>query len=420
MTPSKDQKPLRIAMLSYHASPLASLGNAKSGGMNVYVGEISRHLAARGHRVDVYTRGPQGVQPLGDGARVISLPAGPQDDTPVHELAAYLPEFESGLLNFAQQEGVQYDVLHAHYWLSGLVGMHLKKQWGAPLVLMFHTLGLVKNRVTALGAQESAARIRGELRAMHAADAVVAATPAERAELQWLYELRSNKVRVIPPGVDLARFQPQDKTVARNLLGWEDGKHHLLFVGRIEALKGIDTLIRSLHFVRDEWPEMKIRVHIVGGDLEGSQYALDTELARLRAVTRALGLQDQVEFLGSRSQDTLPLYYAAADALVMPSYSESFGMVALEAMSCGRPVIASSVGGLKYLVQDGVSGYHVREGDAPQLAARIMALLGEPGALERMGRAARSEAVRYSWSRTAAEVEGVYAGLLAAKAPDTR
>ncbi len=411
MTPSESQKPLRIAMLTYHASPLASLGNAKSGGMNVYVGELSKHLAERGHRVDVFTRGPQDVRPLAEGARVISLPAGPQDDAPVHELAAYLPEFESGLLSFVQREGLQYDVLHAHYWLSGLVGMHLKKKWYTPLVLMFHTLGLVKNRIAALGAQESAARIRGELRAMHAADAVVAATPAERAELQWLYELRSQKVRVIPPGVDLTRFQPQDKTAARRLLGWDTAEHHLLFVGRIEALKGIDTLIRSLHFVRDAMPELPVRAHIVGGDLEGSQYALDTELARLRAVTRALGLQDQVEFLGSRSQDTLPLYYAAADALVMPSYSESFGMVALEAMSCGRPVIASSVGGLRYLVQDGVTGYHVREGDAPQLAGRIMALLADPAALARMGAAARSEAVRYSWSRTAAEVEGVYRGL---------
>ncbi len=415
MTPIKAHKPLRIAMLTYHASPLASLGSAKSGGMNVYVGELSRSLAARGHLVDVYTRGPQDVQPLGDGARVISLPAGPLDDAPVHELAAYLPEFESGLRSFVQKEGLQYDMLHAHYWLSGLVGMHLKKKWYTPLVLMFHTLGLVKNRIAALGAQESAARIRGELRAMHAANAVVAATPAERAELQWLYELRSEKVRVIPPGVDLTRFQPQDKAAARKLLGWTEGQHHLLFVGRIEALKGIDTLIRSLHFVRDERPDLPVQVHIVGGDLEGSQYALDTELARLRAVTRALGLQDQVEFLGSRSQDTLPLYYAAADALVMPSYSESFGMVALEAMSCGRPVIASSVGGLRYLVQDGLTGYHVREGDAPQLAGRIMALLGEAGALERMGSAARSEAVRYSWSRTAAEVEGVYWRVLAAQ-----
>ncbi|MCW5873774.1 MAG: glycosyltransferase [Anaerolineales bacterium] len=403
---------MRIAMLTYHASPLASLGSAKSGGMNVYVGELSRQLAARGHTVDVFTRGPHAVRPLAERARVVLLPAGPDEEMAVQDLAAYIPEFLAGVRVFAAQAGHAYDVVHAHYWLSGLVGMHLKQEWGAPQVLMFHTLGLVKNRIAALGVQESAARIRGELRAMHAADAVVAATPAERAELQWLYELRSDKVHVIPPGVDLERFQPQDKAAACKLLGWDCHEHHLLFVGRIEALKGIDTLIRSLHFVRDQAPDMPVRVHIVGGDLEGSQRALDSELARLRAVTRGLGLQDQVDFLGSRSQDTLPLYYAAADALVMPSYSESFGMVALEAMACGRPVIASSVGGLRYLVQDGATGYHVREGDAPQLAARILALLGDDGALQRMGTAARAEAQRYSWGRAAAEVEGVYSRLL--------
>jgi len=411
MTPA-NSKPLRIAMLTYHASPLASLGSAKSGGMNVYVGELSRHLAGRGHTVDVFTRGATAVHSLAERARVVSLPAGPEDEAPVQDLAAYIPEFLAGVRAFAAREGQAYDVVHAHYWLSGLIGMHLKQAWGAPLVLMFHTLGLVKNRIAALGAQESAARIRGERRAMAAADAVVAATPAERAELQWLYELRSDKVNVIPPGVDLARFRPHDKAEACKLLGWSCEERHLLFVGRIEALKGIDTLIRSLHFVRDEAPGLPVRAHIVGGDLEGSQHALDSELARLRAVTRGLGLQDQVDFLGSRSQDTLPLYYAAADALVMPSYSESFGMVALEAMACGRPVIASSVGGLQYLVQDGVTGYHVHEGNAPQLAARIMALLGDDDALERMGDAARREAVRYSWSRTAAEVEGVYIRLL--------
>lgn len=413
--------PLRIAMLSYHASPLASLGSAKSGGMNVYVGELSRQLAARGHTVDVFTRGPHAERPLGERARVISLPAGPDEEMPVQDLAAFIPEFLAGVRRFAADElattGRQaYDVVHAHYWLSGLIGMHLKQEWGVPLVLMFHTLGLVKNRIAALGVQESAARIRGERRAMQAADAVIAATPVERAELQWLYELHSDKVHVIPPGVDLQRFKPLEKAAACKLLGWDCAERHLLFVGRIEALKGIDTLIRSLHFVREAAPAWPLRVHIVGGDLEGSQHALDSELARLRAVTRALGLQDQVDFLGSRSQDTLPLYYAAADALVMPSYSESFGMVALEAMACARPVIASSVGGLRYLVQDGLTGYHVREGDAPQLAGRILRLLGDPARLERMGAAARREAQRYAWSRTADAVQAVYRQLLAAQA----
>lgn len=403
---------LRIAVLSYHASPLAPLGGAKSGGMNVYVGELSRALAARGHAVDVFTRGALALQPLAKGARVVSLPAGPHEELPVQDLAAFLPEFVAGVRDFAAQQGAPYDIIHAHYWLSGLIGMHLKAQWGAPMLLMFHTLGLVKNRIAALGAQESAARIRGERRAMAAADRVVAATPAERAELQWLYELRSDKVSVIPPGVDLQRFRPGDKAAARRALGWAVDGRHLLFVGRIEALKGIDTLIRSLHFVREAAPPFELHVHIVGGDLEGSYAALEGEMARLRSVTYGLGLQDQVSFLGSRGQEDLPRYYAAADALVMPSYSESFGMVALEAMACGRPVIASNVGGLKYLVQDGVTGYHVREGQPEQLAARALALLGDEAALQRMGAAARREAEAYSWQRAAGEVNNLYSLLL--------
>lgn len=403
--------PLRIAMLSYHASPLASLGSKKSGGMNVYVGEFSRALAARGHRVDVFTRGQRGVQPLAGGARLVSLPAGPAGEPPVSELAAYLPEFIAGVQAFAAGEGLHYDVVHAHYWLSGLVGMHLKRAWGAPLVLMFHTLGLVKNRIAVLGQQESAARIRGERRALTAADRVVAATPAERADLQWLYEVHSDRVCVIPPGVDLLRFRPMDKNAARNQLGWPQPEHSLLYVGRIEALKGIDTLIRAMHFVRDQAPELALRVRIVGGDLEERFDALEGEMARLRALTYALGLQDQIEFLGSRGQEELPAYYAAADLVVMPSYSESFGMVALEAMASGRPVVASNVGGLTYLVQNGETGYHVREGRPEELAGRVLTLLGDEAALQRMGAAARALAETYSWARTAEEIEALYAEL---------
>lgn len=410
MTPASN--PLRIAMLSYHASPLASLGSKKSGGMNVYVGELSRALAVRGHHVDVYTRGKHAVQPLADSVRLISLPAGPAGEQPMGQLAAYVPEFISGVQAFAAAEGLHYDIVHAHYWLSGVIGMHLKRAWGTPLVLMFHTLGLVKNRITVLGQQESAARIRGERRAMAAADRVVAATPAERADLQWLYELRSDKVRVIPPGVDLARFQPGNKAAARDKLGWPLGEHALLYVGRIEALKGIDTLIRAMHFVRDQAPELPFRVRIVGGDLEERFDALEGEMARLRAFIYALGLQDQIEFLGSRSQEELPDYYAAADVVVMPSYSESFGMVALEAMASGRPVIASNVGGLTYLVQNGETGYHVREGRPEELAGRVLTLLGDEAALQRIGAAARGVAETYSWARAAGEIEALYLELM--------
>lgn len=404
---------MRIAILSYHTSPLALLGGKHSGGMNVYVRELSRELGGLGHQVDVFTRASAAaIEPIAAGARLISLSAGPARELPLNELPAHIPEFAQAAADFALGEGVNYDVIHAHYWMSGLVGAQLKQAWSAPMVLMFHTLGLVKNRIAALGPLESDARIRGERQAMAAADRVVAATPAERYDLQWLYELRSDRVSVVAPGVDLQLFHPAPKAEARRALGLPADEHLLLYVGRIEALKGTDTLIRATYLLANHKQAEKINVLVIGGDVEESLETMGSEMARLLALTRELGLQDQISFLGSRRQRELPTYYAAADAVVMPSYSESFGMVALEAMACGRPVVASRVGGLAYLVQDGVTGYHVQEGNAEELARRLTELLGNDELLERMGAAARREAEKYSWEKTAKEIINLYLRLL--------
>ncbi len=404
---------MRIAMLSYHTSPLAALGGKHSGGMNVYVRELSRELAGLSHQVDVFTRAPAAmIEPIAPGVRLISLPAGPAHKLSLTELAVYIPAFAQAVTDFASGEGVNYDVIHAHYWMSGLVGARVKQAWSAPMVLMFHTLGLVKNRIAALGPLESESRIRGERQAMAAAERVVAATPAEQYDLQWLYELHSDRVCVVSPGVDLKIFHPSPKAEARIALGLPTNEPLLLYVGRIEALKGIDTLIRAAYLLAHDKPAEKIRVLVIGGDVEEGLETLGSEMARLRALTRELGLQDQISFLGSRRQRELPTYYGAADAVVMPSYSESFGMVALEAMASERPVVASRVGGLAYLVQDGVSGYHVQEGNPEELAGRLTELLSNAGLLERMGTAARREAEKYSWNKTAREIEGLYEHLL--------
>jgi D-inositol-3-phosphate glycosyltransferase len=396
-------------MLSYHTSPLAALGGKHSGGMNVYVRELSAHLATLGHQVDVFTRGTAfAEEAIANGARLITLPAGPALPQTKHELQAHIPEFAQQVKSFAQRESLDYDLVHAHYWMSGLIGAELKRAWGVPMLLMFHTLGLVKNRITALGERESEERIRGERKAMAAADRVVAATPAERAELQWLYELRSDRVSVIPPGVDLGRFEPIHKHSARATLGLPLDQKLLLFVGRIEALKGIDTLIRACYWLRNTQDLEDMQVWIIGGDVEEGLDQAGSEIARLHTLTRELGMQDQVRFLGSRSQQQLPTYYSAADVVVMPSYSESFGMVALEAMACARPVVASRVGGLAYLVQDGVTGYHVQEGDSQELSGRLATLLEDDALLERMGQAARAEAEKYSWGRVAQEIDQLY------------
>jgi len=399
---------MRIAMLSYHTSPLAALGGKHSGGMNVYVREMSVHLARLGHQVDIFTRGTQFTrQTLDGGVQLISLPAGPQREVEKNALPAYIPEFVDGILEFSNAQNPKYDMIHAHYWMSGLVGAQLKAAWSVPMVLMFHTLGLVKNRIAMLGERESDERIRGERRALAAADHIVAATPAEQADLQWLYEVPTQRIGVIPPGVDLEHFRPTAKTEARVALRYPIDESLVLFVGRIEALKGIDTLIRATHLLLGESSlgGKKFRVQIIGGGVDEDLESLGSELSHLRNLARELGVQDQVEFLGSRRQADLPTYYGAADVVVMPSYSESFGMVALEAMACGRPVVASRVGGLAYLVQDGVTGFHVQEGEAAQLAGRLEVLLGDERLLAKMGSAARQEAEGYSWERTAKEIE---------------
>ena len=380
--------------------------------MNVYVRELSVQLAKRGHWVDVFTRGVgESTQTIAAGDRLITIVAGPHREVEKGELASFIPEFSRRVEGFAQAEDLRYDLIHAHYWMSGLAGLELKKTWDVPMVVMFHTLGLVKNRIAVLGERESDERIRGERRALAAAGMVVAATPAELADLQWLYELASAKAAVIPPGVDLDQFHPMDKVAARKKLGLPQNEHQILFVGRIEALKGIDTLIRAAHLMTSSG-SAPFQVQIIGGDVEENLEQLGSEMSRLRELTRELGLEDRVQFLGSRRQRELPTYYAAADVVVMPSYSESFGMVALEAMACGRPVIASRVGGLMYLVQDGVTGFHVQEGSAYEMAARLEELLRDAKRLERMGTAARREAEKYSWERAAREIEGLYTRLI--------
>lgn len=400
-------------MLSFHTSPLATLGGKHSGGMNVYIRELSKQLAARGHSVDVFTRGTQlKEEPIGPGARLVSISAGPAHELLKNELAAHIGEFADGVAGFAAKEGLAYDVIHAHYWMSGLAGKKLKAAWGVPMVLMFHTLGLVKNRITAIGERESDERIHGERKALAAADLVIAATPAEQADLQWLYEVHSDHICVISPGVDLGRFHPGDKQAARSALTLPPDESLLLFVGRIEALKGIDTLIRAAHLLMSQG-ERKFRVKIIGGDIEEELEMLGSEMQRLRSLARELGVQDWIEFAGSRTQDELPQWYAAADIVVMPSYSESFGMVALEAMASGRPVVASRVGGLAYLVKDGETGYHVQEGDAGELAARIHQLLEDAGLLERIGAEGRAEAERYSWQDAAKQIESAFRNLVA-------
>lgn len=408
----------RIAILSVHTCPLALLGGKKTGGMNVYVRDFSRELARQGITVDVFTRSQDDCVPmvnhdLGENGRVIHIPAGPEKPIPVGEVENYLDEFAQNVLQFAQDEDIHYDLIHSHYWLSGLVAEKLRDVWHTPIVHMFHTLGHMKNRIAQSENQRAPqSRIDGESRVLRTADRIIAATPAEQAQLNWLYGADLDKVSIIPPGVDLERFTPIDKKEAKTHVGIPCGDKNILFVGRIEPLKGIDTMLQAMALIQKRYPEAvkNTCMAIVGGDPWSDD--LDEEMARLQDLRQELDIHDLVTFLGSKDQDILPNYYAAAEVVVMPSHYESFGMVALEAMAMGTPVIASEVGGLAFLVKDGRNGFHVPSRDPEALAERIYTLIADPNCRDSLGQQARAYAQQFAWPIIVERMMGVYADVL--------
>lgn len=421
MLPMTNAPVRRVAMLSVHTCPLAMLGGKKTGGMNVYVRDLATELGRQGIYVDVFTRSEDACQPqvrhdLGERARVIHVKAGPEVPVRPQDIADHLDEFVEGVLAFAEEENLTYDLLHSHYWLSGLVAEGLREAWlrqsgrYVPIVQMFHTLGHMKNLISPSEAEKAGEeRIAGETRIIQQiADQIVAATPAEEDQLVLLYEADPQKITIIPPGVDLSRFHPLNRQEARRELGIPCQGKNIMFVGRIEPLKGIDTLIEAAAILRDHHPEMMEHTcfSIVGGDPWAEN--LDAEMARLQALSHKLQVTDLVGFLGSKNQNSLPSYYAAAEVVVMPSHYESFGLVALEAMAMGTPVIASEVGGLAHLVRDGVTGFHVPPRDPATLANRICVLLSDPELRDQFGRQARQHALQYEWHIVAGRVRQLY------------
>ena len=409
----------RIAMLSVHTCPLAALGGKETGGMNVYVRDLSRELGRRGIHVDVFTRSQNPAVPkvstaLGQRCRTIHLPAGPEKPYDKNLVFDHLPQFVEGVKNFAQEESIAYDLIHSHYWLSGWVAGELRKSWEAPIIHMFHTLGHLKNTVAQSEEEmEMARRIEVETEIMAFADRIVAATLIEKDQMVQLYGANPAKITVIPCGVDLSLFHPIPMGEARQRLDICDRKHMVLFVGRIERLKGIETLLEAMAIVVQDFPNWKeeICVCIVGGDVSEDSTIVDKEMERLKDLRAELGIADLVTFLGAQAQDTLPDHYSAADVVVMPSYYESFGMVALEAMACGTPVIASQVGGLSFTVQNGVTGFLVPERDPPALAEKITLLLKDQALRNKLGAQGIEWARQHTWARVADQILSLYSEL---------
>ena len=411
---------MRIAMISVHTCPLATLGGKESGGMNVYVRDLTRELGRAGIGVDVFTRSQDEHQPhikhdLGNGNRVFHIPAGAERPLPKTELFECVSEFVGGARLAAALLEERYDLIHSHYWLSGLVARELRNWWGVPMVHMAHTLGAVKNRV-AQSAQEHEPALRLEHEAMLPgwADKLVVSTESERAEVELISNTDNGHIAVIPPGVDLSVFHPYPQERARRELDIAADDKMLLFVGRIEPLKGIDTLLSALQLLQQSGDmPAHLCVSVIGGDPAKPLETRHAELDKLMMLCKELGLSDMVTFLGRRAQETLHYYYASSDIVVMPSHYESFGMVALEAMACGTPVIASDVGGLAELVQDGETGFLVPGGDPAAMAERLRCMLSDQELLARLGSQAANYAERYDWKGITRQIMDLYESTLA-------
>jgi len=399
--------PRRIAVVSMHTSPLETPGVGDAGGLNVYVAEVGRRLAERGLQVDVFTRARDADTPtvveVNEYERVVHLPVGPPAPLPKEALPGLVPAFVAAL----QPHLKGYDLVHSHYWLSGLVGLELKRQYGLPLVHTMHTMARVKNNARADSHRlEPDVRERGEAQIVAAADVLTANTTDERAELGEHYGAPADRVVIVPPGVDLHTFHPCDQPKSRAQLGVEQDAQVILFVGRIQPLKAPDVLIRAVAELGRAGGRRRSRLRlIIIGSPSGPEVSWFTTLPALAA---ELGVADLVDFRPHSLRGELFRWYCASDVVGVPSYTESFGLVALEAQACGRPVVATDVGGLRHAVRDGHTGLLIPDHEPAQWARALGELLDDEVGRSWMGANAAGHASRFSWDNTAAATLEAY------------
>lgn len=370
---------MRIAMISYHTCPLASVEGKETGGMNVYVLELSRALARKGHYVDVYTRSHEENDTListpEPNLRIVHLTAGPRTTIPKKHLVRYIAEFVRAYQSFVKKQHISFDVVHAHYYQSGLAAQLL----GHPFIMSFHTLALMKNLVARDALErEGAFRIRAEFSLMKRAQMIVASSKSDRAYTEYLYDTPREKIIVVSPGIDTSLFHPMGKSAARRHIH-ADPKHKIvLFVGRVEPLKGIDALLYAIKILTKQHPEETVCLWIVGGDITEDTNRWPKTLRDLAQLQKTLSLAMSVRFVGRQKQTELPYYYNAADVVVIPSHYESFGMVALEAIGCGVPIITTNVAGISSLLSDDYASLITSVNNPLLLATQIQKIIAKP------------------------------------------
>ncbi|MEV5895744.1 D-inositol-3-phosphate glycosyltransferase [Nonomuraea fuscirosea] len=407
----------RVATISMHTSPLDQPGTGDAGGMNVYIVESAKRLAELGVEVEIFTRATaRDLPPVAElvpGVLVRHLTAGPYEEMDRGDLPGQLCAFLSEVLRTeAVYDPGRYDVIHSHYWLSGQVGWLAKERWGVPLVHTMHTMAKVKNRLLAAGDRpEPQARVVGEEQVVSIADRLVANTSEEASELIDLYGAHRDRVVVVNPGVNLTLFQPGSQGAARHRLGLPQDAHVLLFVGRVQPLKAPDVLLKAASRMLIDDPSLRGRLVVacVGGP-SGNGLARPSFLAELAT---ELGISDVVRLVRPAPQEELADWYRAASVTVVPSYSESFGLVALESQACGTPVAAAAVGGLRTAVQDGISGLLVDGHDPSQWARALRRFVTEPRWRDQLSAGARTHAAAFGWQATAVHLREVYAAAVA-------
>jgi D-inositol-3-phosphate glycosyltransferase len=399
-----------IAFLSEHASPAALLGGVDAGGQNVYVDEVSRHLAARGYLVDVVTRRDDPRQPerveWAPGVRLVNLCAGPERFVPKDDLWPWMPAFYDAFLRFMRTDAVDYDLLHGNFWMSGWVGARLRVELRRPLVHIFHATGVTKRRHQGAADSSPVERVHVERQIVAAADRLIAQCPCERDELIDDYGADANKVAVIPSAVNIDTYRPVARAEARRVAGVGPDELVVVYVGRMLPRKDVRNVVRAMALLTADLP---VTLLLVGGETREPDASATPEIGELQRLALELGIAERVRFVGKRQPDELRYFYAAGDVAVTTPWYEPFGLTPLESMACGTPVIGSDVGGISYTISHGETGYLVPPRDPAALAQRLRALLTDTAARDRMGRAARARVEReFTWPIVAARTAALY------------
>lgn len=379
---------MRVALISEHASPLADMGGIDAGGQNVYVARLAKHLAMLGHEVDVFTRKDAPHQPLiknwMDNIRVIHVPAGPAEFVRKEALLPYMEDFTKFVKTFIKRQPAPYDIVHAHFWMSGLVAHKIKKSFGIPFVMTFHALGRIRRLYQGKADEFPAVRIKIEETLVAEADHIIAECPQDQKDLVRFYNANISKATVIPCGFDPDEIWPVDRELARVVLGLPQDCHLILQLGRMVPRKGVDTVIEGFERVI-KGHRLNAKLIIVGGETKNGEFVVTPEIARLKKIVLSEGIADHVDFRGPCRREELKYYYSAADLFVTMPWYEPFGITPLEAMACGLPVIGSKVGGLKFTIQDQRNGFLIQPNDTDALGDAIAFTLNHPPLRQMMG-----------------------------------